>query len=177
MSGGNRGGAAETAADGSAVGDFDLPCHRSRVLRFRGRHCLGVASGPSAGQVGYALHLYETVEGRLVLTVEAHLDLSGHERKRTAWKVGSLAEALSRLEAYDAATDVPVPVDPDDPDLSPAEMIAHALTLRARIDVSRRVFRDLRQELADAVARCDPVDPESAPPRDVAATRRSGAPA
>ena len=172
MSAGNRGDAAETAEDGSALTDFDLPCDRSRALRFRGRHRLGVASGPSVGQPAYAVHLYETVEGRLVLTVEAHVDVPGHGMTRRAWKVGSPAEALSRLQAYDAATDVPVTVDPEDPEMSAAEMIAHALELRARIDVSRRVFRDLRQDLADAVARCDPVDPWASAPRRVAATRK-----
>lgn len=177
MSGGKRGDAAETAEDETTLTDFDLPCDRSRAIRFRGRHRLGVASDPSAGQAAYALHLYDTAEGRVVLTLEAHVDVPGHEPKRKAWKVGSLAEALSRLEAYDPATDVPVPVDPDDPDLSAAEMIAHALSLRARIDVSRRVFRDLRQDLADAVARCDPVDQGRAPPRHLAATRQPRAPA
>lgn len=127
----------------------DPRCRKGRAAPSRIRREVRLVSDMPGSPVAYVLDFHETVGGRCSLVLEAHMRVPDHATSQTSWKAGSPAEALELFKTYDAAADVPVAIDPDSPELSAAEMIAHALHLRALMDVANRTFGQLVREFAD----------------------------
>src|SRR6056297_3378669 len=130
---------------------FELDRRGGRALVFHGRRRAGASTRADGRPFWHDVSIFDTVEGGIVLSI-ASMSASPDGGKRvSAWRCTSIDAALDRLFSYDATADIPVLVDPEDPDLSAAEMCAHALDLRAQIDVTRRAFAGLALEMAEAL--------------------------
>ena len=91
----------------------------------------------------YEINLYRTTDQDFVLAVRLFHQSEEERDTVEAWRFASLADAMDALESYDAARDVKVTVNPSDPTLSAAELVAHAMDLRGRAEAARRHFSGL----------------------------------
>ncbi|MEM6942182.1 MAG: hypothetical protein AAF565_00330 [Pseudomonadota bacterium] len=118
-----------------------------RPLAFSGSElCMAMSYVPGS-RFWYEVNIYRASEGGFVVRVDMRSKAEGDIEMHDAWECPSFGEVMDSLEAYDAANDIRIDIDPDDPDLSAADMAAHALAIRARAEDARRQFRSLVGEL------------------------------
>ncbi|MEO1678542.1 MAG: hypothetical protein AAFU80_10325 [Pseudomonadota bacterium] len=125
-----------------------------RPLRFRGVE-LAMAMGFSPEHAfWYEINVYRKLQGAYAVAVRLFHSATDEQDVVQAWPCDGLGDVLETLERYDATQDVTVSVDPTDPDLSAAELAAHALDLRARTEIHKRAYAavlgDLLHQLDDA---------------------------
>jgi hypothetical protein len=125
---------------------IELPRSGARPLRFKGVPVAEAELAPCGGVPGYAARLYQKQpEGAVVELLPWLTDATPGLPQ--AWQASDRAAALELLRRHDPALDVTCSVDPDDPALSHAEIAAHILDLRARIDAARGVLSRLADRL------------------------------
>ena len=97
----------------------------------------------SAIPLWYEVNFYRTVEQGLVTAIRLFYQSEDRQDSVKAWEASSLDEAISLLTDYDAAHDVPVGLDFDLLNMSPAETAAQALQLATQIAEYRHHFQSL----------------------------------
>jgi hypothetical protein len=144
---------AAAAADGPgraggpvAAHKMELPRSGARPLRFTGVLVAEADLATCGGVPGYAARLYRKRPEGAVVGLQPLLPEATPGRPQ-AWQASDTAAALELLRRHDPALDVTCSVDPDDPAFSHAEIAAHILDLRARVEVARIVLSRLADML------------------------------
>jgi hypothetical protein len=112
---------------------------------------LKIARNDSATGLRHELALYRAENGEAAIALRTVRDASGAEPIDRAWRAKTVSKLLAAVSAHDPAADLPADVDPEDPDLVAAELVANALDLRARVVLARRGFEGLVMAVADAL--------------------------
>ncbi|RDC73182.1 hypothetical protein DLJ49_08740 [Rhodovulum sp. 12E13] len=123
-----------------------MPRSGTRPLRFTGVLLAEADLAPCGGVPGYAARLYQKKPKGAVVELQPWLPEATPGLPQ-AWQASDRAAALELLLRHDPALDVTCCFDPDDPALSHAEIVAHILDLRARVDVARNVLARLADTL------------------------------
>ncbi len=118
-------------------------------LRFTGQVVARLETLPAEGVPGYAAALYDARRGDAVVELRIKRKPCSAESVM-GWRACSRAAALDILRSRDATDDVSVDFDPDDPGFAPAELVARAFDLRARIARARLALLHLADALAEA---------------------------
>lgn len=125
-----------------------------RPLAFDGSELCMAMSYVAGTAFWYEVNVYRTTAGRFVVRLDMFTKSDLDRERHDAWECESFGEVLDLLEGYDAANDIRIDVEPDDPALSLADLAAHALALRARAAEARRQYGgmigELLHELAEA---------------------------
>lgn len=125
---------------------MELPRSGARPLRFTGVPVAETELAPCCGVPGYTARLYQKKPEGAVVELQPWLP-DATPGLPQAWQASDRAAALELLRRHDPALDVTCSIDPDDPALSHAEIAAHILDLRARIDAARSVLSRLADTL------------------------------
>jgi hypothetical protein len=121
----------------------------ARKMNFSGRELAMSMSYAPERSFWHEVNVYLRDRGGIVIAVRSFFcapDIGDFIR---AWRADSVAEAMEKLDAFDAGEDVPESVDPDTPGLCPAEMTAAALHLRAQVASARQSFDEVRADIHD----------------------------
>ena len=96
----------------------------------------------------YELNIYRTDAQHFVLAVKQFFQSEDEDDLCQAWEFESLVEVFDALDSYDAANDVKVPSETS---ASPAELMATAMELRAKVAAARSNFKGLLGELYEEI--------------------------
>ena len=131
------------------AGDFqDATRHRLRRMGARPLEFAGIELGMAMSfspdlPYWYEINLYHTVDRSFVLAIRLFYQSESERDLVSASTYETLAEAIDALEAYDAAEDVRLTLEPTTDHLSAAELAACAMDLRARAKAARSHFAGL----------------------------------
>jgi len=139
----------EPAAPDCPIRRFEIPRAGGGKLRFTGKIVARHQLMPRDGAPGYAAALYDARRGEAVVELRV-MHRPGADPSVMGWRASSRAAALDILLSHDAADDVSVDFDPEDPGFGPAELAARAFDLRARIVRARQALLHLADTLAEA---------------------------
>lgn len=114
----------------------------ARPLSFQGSELAMAMSFTPSIPYWYEVNIYRTVEQRFVLAVRLFFQSEHEQDVVRAWEFDSLADALDKMEAYDAAQDVRVTFDTSKP-MVVAELTAKAMDLHASAAAARGHYSGL----------------------------------
>ncbi|MEM9761118.1 MAG: hypothetical protein AAF968_01180 [Pseudomonadota bacterium] len=124
-----------------------LPRRGQRPLAFAGSElCMAMSYMPGA-RFWYELNIYRAEGGGFVVKIDMFTKDDSDPEMHDAWECDGFGDVMDSLEAYDAAGDIRIEVEPDDPGLSVADLAAYAMAIRARAEDARRQYRSLVGEL------------------------------
>lgn len=133
--------AAEPTQIGSAVPHrFTRP--GERPVAFSGTEMAMAMSFTPELPYWYEIAVYRTDDQRFVLAIRLFFQSEDEDDVSQAWVFDSLFEAFDAIQAYDAGKDVKVAFD-DTSMQVPADMMASALELRARVAAARMHYAGL----------------------------------
>ncbi|MEO1328934.1 MAG: hypothetical protein AAFW46_04670 [Pseudomonadota bacterium] len=119
----------------------------ARPVSFRGVQICSAMSYTVGTPLWYEINLYRLQDQSFVVDVRMFTKSDEDSDKFTVQHVASFDEAVSALEAYDAAADVRVNVALDDPTASLADLTFQALAVRARVEEARAQYRGLVSQI------------------------------
>ena len=134
---------ANTLQFSSAVPTFRIKRPGARPLVFEGIELAMAMSFTPSLPYWYEINLYRTNDQRFVACVKQFFQSETEQDSVRAWDFDTLEQALDKLSHYDAGQDIRFQIDPSLSTLSAAELAAHALDLRARIQGARRHYESL----------------------------------
>jgi len=124
-----------------------------RPLTFEGTElCMAMSFVPNT-PFWYEINIYRTVTQGFVVAVRLFFQSEDERDRVRAWECETVDQAFDCLEGYDAGADVRVGRQADDPDLTAAELAAHAFVLRSRVQAQRDQYHGLVGEILDELAR------------------------
>ncbi|MEM1065508.1 MAG: hypothetical protein AAF771_03045 [Pseudomonadota bacterium] len=125
---------------------FRIARNGGRPLRFSGAE-LGMAMSYTPEiPYWYEINLYRTSSGAFVLAIRLFHISDQKTDTVEAWEFDSLEDALWKIESYDPGADVDVALKQDLDRMTPADLAAEMLELKARIAGIRHHYRSLAGE-------------------------------
>lgn len=91
----------------------------------------------------YEINLYRTSDQRFVASIRLFFRSEEEQDLVRAWEFDTLDQALEKLSSFDAGQDVRFAIDPEDASLSPSQLAAMAMELRARILAAQQHYKSL----------------------------------
>lgn len=143
----NAGTAPVTQSGIGTLSHFRISRNGGRPLSFQGTELAMAMSFVPELPYWYEINLYRTNDNAFVVAVR--LFHQAEDRKDTveAWRCGSLEEALTSMEHYDAAADVLTLEHYDIRSMTAAELTAAMLEINARIKSARQHYEGLVGEI------------------------------
>lgn len=91
----------------------------------------------------YEINLYRTSDQRFIASIRLFFQSADEQDQTRAWEFDTLDQALEKLAAFDAGQDVRFVIDPADETMSPSQLAAMAMELRARILAAQQHYKSL----------------------------------
>lgn len=139
-----------TSTEGRSLGsslEFRVARRGARPLVFTGTQLAMAMSFTPELPYWYEINIYRTNDERFVLVVRLFFQAEDRKDTMDAWMFETLSEVFDAIERYDAGQDVHADLDGFHAGMTPVELAAHALDLRARVEAARHHFAGLAGEL------------------------------
>jgi hypothetical protein len=151
--------AAEPPQSGAPAETFVLRRTGKKPMRIEGWLLVDAASTAEPGLVRYDLRLYRTLRGQIVIELVVHREALGAADIELAESQPDLGAASAWLEAYDSASDLPVPPSLTDKDKPLAAAALQAVALRQQAARVRDEFACLLSDVFAALGIAETLEP------------------
>lgn len=122
---------------------FKIKRPGARPLIFEGTELAMAMSFTPGLPYWYEINLYRASDQRFIVAIRQFFSSKEEQDQVRGWEFDGLEQALDHLAHYDAGQDVKVSMDPANSRLSPAELAACAMELRAKVMAARRHYESL----------------------------------
>lgn len=114
-----------------------------RPLTFSGAQLAMAMNYVPGAPFWYEINIFRLSDGRFVFDVRNFRTSADEDDSFHVFEAATFDELMSKLEGYDAADDVCIDFDLENPSLSVADLTFHAMALRIRVEEARRRYRSL----------------------------------